>query len=190
MSLRLTFLSNVALVFLISIANLSSDAANDHSPRSCAERQLKFQGIESSHETVDVLVMLVEDKNVMDLLCVRYLVDKFYLADDFMTASECIDRELNPHEVVDIIKSRNILYTKVTKEICEAAYYVFQGSSVFDQNDRSQTRKWVMYGPVLDPKYKADQGIWDEMIVIYNEMVKEADALKAARDAQAQSPAT
>lgn len=165
---------------------------NDQSPRSCAEYQLRFQGIESSHETVDVLVMLVEDKDVMDMLCVRCLVDEVYLANGLATASKGIDRRLTPQEVVDIIKSRNTLYTNVTKEICEAAYYAFKASSVIDQDDRSQARKWVESCPILIRvlPHKEDQEILDEMVAIYNEMVKEADALKAARDAQAQSPAT
>ena len=99
--------------------------------------------------------------------------------------SQGIDRKLEPNEFVDLIKTRNPGYEKLTFGICTAMYGL-SCSPLYEVRFRKSCRgrKWRAVREAFDARgHQRDEQSPDEneALYIYNTMMREADELKAGK---------
>lgn len=178
--------------YVLSIANLSSHAASAESIRPGVEYALKNArkdpSKEPSKETLDLGVMIAKDQGALDRIGTYNVVKDFFPLAAPELVSHGVNRELEPDELVGIIKSRSHLYTELTMETCNGLYELWV--KVGSKKDRSAALEWIRHGSGLKLGRKGDLEVENKMMTIYRQMVEEADKLKAAPTAQAQSSST
>ena len=141
-------------------------------------------GREPSRKTLNTSLIMIKDKDVMDMIGVFYMMVDFFSIEKQTTMVPDIDRKLDIHELVDLIKSRNDAYAPVTVEICAAMNHLLYNHKVKDKlPDSCRGRKWfaVGYSFTARGSERDESDEWEnEAMSIYKKMVKDSDELKAS----------
>lgn len=188
------------LILPVSLANQDLDVAM---LRGALIEALKNAcGKEPSQKTLNTSLIMIKDQETMDMIGIYYMIMEFFYLDkqvdlgpEFFFLNEQvstgpmgpdIDRKLDIHELVDLIKSRNDAYCPVTTEFCAAMFRVLNSSHYRYRLPVScQGRRWFAVGLAFSVRdFERDkEDEWEnEAISIYKKMVKDSDELKASQN--------
>ena len=189
----------LVLTSLVASANHCLDIAMLRGVLS--EALKKACGKEPSQKILNTSLIMIQDRQVMDMIGVFYMIMEFFFLDkkvdlgsEFFLLDKqeniwpdlfFLDRKLDDHELVDLIKSRNTAYSLVTTEVCKAMYEVLNSSHYLYRLPVScRGRRWFAVGYEFRLRgFKRDkEREWEnEAISIYRQMVRDSDKLKASK---------
>ena len=166
------------------MANLNSDAVifPGKSNETLLKEALAAKCPDAIPEAQAISLIILEDGKTLDMLGVYYNMGKKFESKE---RSQGIDRKLEPDEFVDLIKTRNPGYEKLTFGICTAMYGLSY-SPLYEVRFRKSCRgrKWRAVRDAFDARgHHRDEQSPDEneALYIYNTMMREADELKAGK---------
>ena len=137
-----------------------------------------------SGKTLDTWLIMIKDREVMKMIGVFYMMVEFFFREKQEDMVPNIDRKLDIHELMDLIKSRNDAYAFVTTNICAATNHLMSGDYHHDRlPGMFRGRKWFAVGYDFKNRgSKRDENCeWEnEAMSMYKQMVKDSDILKAS----------
>lgn len=168
-----------------------------------SEALKKACGKEPSHKILITSLIMIKDQKVMDMIGIFYMMMEWFFLDkqvdlgsEFFFISKAVnveqvdmgpdvDRKLEIHEFLDLIKTCNRAYSPVTTELCKAMYRVLNDSHyVYRLPVSCRGRRWFAVGYLFSLRgYKRNkEEEWEnEALSIYKKMVKDSDELKASQ---------
>ena len=127
---------------------------------------------------------MLKDKNVMNMIGVFHMMVEFFFREKQEDMVPEIDRKLDIDELMDLIKSRNDAYARVTINICAATNQLMNWEHQHDRLPGTfRGRRWFAVGYEFRNRgSKRDENSeWEnEAMSIYKQMVKDLDILEAS----------